>query len=99
MPARTFGVPPRFRTSVMLRTSSGRRRAWAARPHADARPWCDLTRRVALSGASREQRLARRVEVFDIGEGHRPPALAGWIESDLEAVDVVADVVRLVGVR
>src|SRR6266550_3272194 len=51
--------------------------------HADPRLWCDLTRGVAL------------VEILDVGKGHRPPAFTGWIEADLEAVDVVADVVRL----
>jgi hypothetical protein len=40
--------------------------------HADARPWGDLTRRVALGGASREQGLAGRVEILDVGEGYRP---------------------------
>src|SRR6185312_4622712 len=67
--------------------------------HADTRVWCDLTRGVTLRCTSREQGLAGGVEILDIGEGHRPPACTCWIEADLEAVDVVADVIRLVGVR
>src|SRR4051812_15157527 len=67
--------------------------------YADPRLWCDPMRRVALGCTSRQQGLAGGVEILDVGKGHRPPAFTGWIEADLEAVDVVADVVRLVGVR
>lgn len=58
---------------------------------------CDLTRRVTPGGAGRKQGVARRVKVLDIRKGHRPPTCAGRVESDLEAIDVVPDVVRLVG--
>src|SRR4029079_12143227 len=71
--------------------------------YADPRLRSDLTRGVALGGARRVRGvvcwvaprrgrgLARGVEILDVGKGHRPPASTGWIEADLEAVDVVAD--------
>jgi hypothetical protein len=67
--------------------------------HAYQRTACDLTRRVTPGGAGRKQGVARRVKVLDIRKGHRPPTCAGRVESDLEAIEVVPDVVRLVGMR
>ena len=67
--------------------------------HADPRTGCDLTWLVTLRGSGRQKGLARRVKVLDIGKGHRPAACGGGVESDLEAVHVVADVIRLIGMR
>src|SRR6476646_7467923 len=91
------GRPPCDRCPLLSAQTD--RIAVSVREHADPRFCRNLTWRVALCGASREQSLTGRVEIFDVGEGHRAPALAGRVEAYLEAVDVVPDVVRLVGVR
>ena len=67
--------------------------------HTNPRFGGNLTRRVPLGGPGRQQRRTDRVKVFDIGKGHWPVTRARRVESDLETVDVVPDVVRLVGVR
>jgi len=46
----------------------------------------------------REQGCAGRVEILDVGVGHRSAGHVAWSQADLEAVGVVADVVGLVGV-
>ena len=56
-------------------------------------------RRVTPGGAGRKQGVARRVKVLDMRKGQRPPTCADRVESDLEAIDVVPDVVRLVRMR
>jgi hypothetical protein len=42
---------------------------------------------------------AGRVEILDVGVGHRSTGDVAWSQGDLEAVNVVPDVVGLVGVR
>ena len=63
------------------------------------RSGCDLARGVAFGCSRGQQGFAGGVEVVDIGEGYGASAVAGRIEADLEAIDVVADVVGLIGVR
>src|SRR5262249_31783218 len=59
----------------------------------------DMARGTALGRTSREQVCAGRVEILDVGVGHRSAGNVAGSQTDLEAVDVVPDVVGLVGVR
>src|SRR3954447_10927903 len=99
---RAMAGPPPSRAAARARcrllSAEADRVAVRVREYADPRLRRDLARGVALGCASREQGLAGGVEILDVGKRHRPPASTRWIEADLEAVNVVADVVRLVGV-
>jgi hypothetical protein len=58
--------------------------------------WVTITHRETLD---RVQGRPGRVEILDVGERDRSPGHVARSQGDLEAVHVVPDVVRLVGVR
>jgi hypothetical protein len=67
--------------------------------HADSRLRCHLPGGDALGRASGEEGCPGCVEILDVGVGHGSVGRLAWSEADLEAVDVVSDVLGLIGVR
>jgi hypothetical protein len=64
--------------------------------HADPHLGRDLTWGAALGRTGREEARAGRVEILDVGVGHGPAGRVVGSQADLEAVDVVPDVIRLI---
>ena len=64
--------------------------------HADPGLGCDFARGAPLRCAGREQGCAGCVEILDVGVGHWTAGRLAWSQADLEAVDVVPDVVGLI---
>jgi hypothetical protein len=96
-----LGGPPRFRSPPRRRlpTAQADRVSVGVGEHAHPRLGRDLTRGAALDCTSGEQGLAGRVQIVDVGEGHRSIGVVARIQADLESVEVVPDVLGLVGVR